>query len=199
MNSSKKTRKLVLASVFLALIGVMTVVPYTGYISYSPMSIEITTLHLVVILGAIVLGPKYGALLGFFWGFTCFLRAFTNPAFILFTNPLISLVPRIFVGLAAGLTFSRLKRTKLSKNLAAAITAAVGTMTNTVLVLSAIYTFGGMIQGFAALYALFKQIIGVLITVNGAIELWAAVLLVPLIYGALRKSGTLPADGLVTA
>lgn len=191
MNSSKKTRKLVLAAVFMALIAVMTVVPYTGYINYG--LIEITTLHLVVILGSVVLGWKYGTLLGFFWGFTCFLRAFTNPAFLLFTNPLISLVPRIFVGMVPALVFGALEKTNVSRGLAVSIAAAAGTFTNTVLVLSAIYVFGGMISSYAVLYELFKTIIGTVVTLNGGIEMAASVVLVPVIYGALQKSGSIPA------
>ena len=105
---AKNTRNLVLTSVFIALIVVMTVIPYTGYINYGV--IEITTLHLVVILGAVCLGTKTGTLLGFVWGVTCLLRAFTNPAWILFTNPLISVLPRIFVGMVAGLVFSWSRR-----------------------------------------------------------------------------------------
>ena len=79
---AKNTRSLVLTSVFIALIIVMTVIPYTGYINYG--AVEITTLHLVVILGAVCLGWKAGTLLGFVWGFTCVLRALqTRPGFSL--------------------------------------------------------------------------------------------------------------------
>ena len=188
MNSSKKTRKLVLAAVFMALIAVMTVVPYTGYINYG--LIEITTLHLIVILGSVTLGWKYGTLLGTFWGFTCMLRAFTNPAFILFTNPMISVVPRIFVGMVPGLVFEALKNG--NRKIAVAIAAAAGTFTNTVLVLSALYIFGGMMSSFAVMYELFKTIITTVITLNGGLEMAAAVVLVPLIYTALQKSGSIP-------
>ncbi|MEG2174142.1 MAG: ECF transporter S component, partial [Oscillospiraceae bacterium] len=87
MAEKRSFRQFVLASLFAALIIVMTVVPYLGYINYG--LIEITTLHIVVTLGAVCLGWKYGALLGGVWGVTCLLRAFTNPAWLLFTNPLI--------------------------------------------------------------------------------------------------------------
>ena len=186
---AKNTRNLVLTSVFIALIIVMTVIPYTGYINYG--AVEITTLHLVVILGAVCLGWKAGTLLGFVWGFTCVLRAFTNPAWILFTNPLISVLPRIFVGMVAGLVFAWARRHM--KDLGAvAVAGAAATLTNTVLVLSAMYIFGGMIESYRAFFELFKTILSTLIAVNDTIELAAAIIVVPIIYRALQSAGVIP-------
>ncbi|MBQ9553187.1 MAG: ECF transporter S component [Clostridia bacterium] len=181
-------KKLTLASVFAALIVVFTVVPNLGYISTGV--IEITTLHIVTILGAVFLGWKYGAVLGGVWGVTCLVRAFTNPLWLPFTNPLISVLPRIFVGLVAGLVFAGLRKTKLNKALCAAISAAAATLTNTVLVLSALYIFGGMIQSYAQFFEMFKTIITTIISLNGGIELAAAILLVPAIYTPLSKYQT---------
>ena len=182
---AKNTRSLVLTSVFIALIIVMTVIPYTGYINYG--AVEITTLHLVVILGAVCLGWKAGTLLGFVWGFTCVLRAFTNPAWILFTNPLISVLPRIFVGMVAGLVFLWARR-----HMKDLIAGAAATLTNTVLVLSAMYVFGGMIESYRAFFELFKTILSTLIAVNGTIELAAAIIVVPIIYHALQAAAVVP-------
>ena len=56
------TRNLARAGILCALIIVMTIVPYTGYIYYG--LIEITTLHIVVAVGAVLLGWEYGAVLG---------------------------------------------------------------------------------------------------------------------------------------
>jgi uncharacterized membrane protein len=186
MVKSKKTFDLVLAAVLSALIIVMTVVPYTGYINYGTF-VEITTLHIVVIVGAAFLDWKYGAVLGAVWGITCFFRAFTNPAWVLFTNPLISILPRILVGIVAGLVFSGFSKTKLNTYASAGLTAIAATLTNTVLVLSAIYIFGGMIKSYAEFFELFKTIFVTIIGVNGLIELIAAAVLVPTIYLALTK------------
>ena len=94
------TKSMVRAGILCALIIVMTIVPYTGYISYG--LVEITTLHIVVAVGAVMLGWQYGAVLGFVWGVTCILRALTNPLWAPFVNPMVSLVPRILVGMVAG-------------------------------------------------------------------------------------------------
>lgn len=180
-----KTKKMAAAGLITALIVVMTVVPYTGYINYG--GIEITTLHIPVIIAAALLGPWYGALLGGVWGVTCLARAFTNPLWIMFTNPLISVLPRILVGIVAGLIMGSLKKTRLKRTASASISAAGATLTNTVLVLGAIYIFGGMFTGYNAFFELFKTIIGTVIGLNGIIELIAAVLLVPLIYNAVLR------------
>lgn len=185
MGKKQKLFELVLTAIFSSLIIVMTLIPNLGYISVSIL--EITTLHIVVILGATVLGWKYGAIIGGVWGLTSFLRAFTNPLWILFTNPLISVVPRIIVGLVAGLVFTALKKTKLPKLATGAIAAVAGTITNTVLVLSAIYIFGNMIESYRDVYDIVSAIYTTVIGVNGVVELVAAVIIVPTVYLALEN------------
>jgi len=173
------TRSLVRAGILSALIIVMTVVPYTGYINYG--LVEITTLHIVVAVGAVMLGWQYGAVLGFVWGITCILRALTNPLWAPFINPLISLVPRVAVGIIAGLTAQGLRKLRLRTGLVAGLSAAAATLTNTVLVLSALKLFSVMLTGLPLLGTIYATLIGV----NGSIELVAAVLLVPVIVAAI--------------
>lgn len=182
MEKKKRIARLTLTALFAALTVVMTVTPYFGYITYGGI-IEITTIHIAVILGASVLGKKHGALIGGIWGVTCLCRALTNTALYgLFLNPLISVVPRIAVGFVAGLLSEKLLKTKLPKPVALGITAAISSLTNTVLVLSAIYFFGGTLNFYADLYELVKGVFSTLIGINGIIELAGAVILVPAIY-----------------
>lgn len=180
---------MVLCAMFLAIIVVMTVVPYTGYINYSPLQISITTLHIPVILCACLMGWKYGAIVGGVWGLTCVVKAFVEPipANIPFQNPLISLVPRIIVGLVAALVFAPLtKKAKVNRYVGAGIAALAGTLTNTVLVLSAYSAFGYL--GESSIALTLKTIFLTLIAVNGLIELGAAVVLVPALIAAIDKT-----------
>ena len=62
MNTLSKTRDLVLAAVIAAIIVIMAFVPFLGYIPLGFMNA--TTVHIPVIIGAIILGPKYGAFPG---------------------------------------------------------------------------------------------------------------------------------------
>ena len=173
------TRDLVRAGILSALIIVMTVVPYTGYINYG--LVEITTLHIVVAVGAVMLGWQYGAVLGFVWGVTCMLRALTNPLWAPFVNPLISLVPRVLVGIVGGLTAQGLRKFRLRSGVVAALSAAAATLTNTVLVLSALKLFSAVLTGLPLLGTIYATLIGV----NGSIELVTAILLVPVIVAAI--------------
>ncbi|HWQ58399.1 MAG TPA: ECF transporter S component [Clostridia bacterium] len=181
----EKLRSLVLAAILSALIVVMTVVPYTGYITIPVLSLEITTLHIVVALGACLLGWKYGAVLGGVWGVTCLIRAFTNPLWIMFTNPLISVLPRIFVGVVGGLVFAAMKKSKAPEFVDALVAAIAATLTNTVLVLGAIYAFGGMLESYAQFFEIFKAAFAYIITINGLVELAAAAVIVPIVYRAI--------------
>ena len=172
-------RAFTMAAVLSALIIVMTVIPYTGYIYYG--LIEITTLHIVVAIGGVLLGWKYGAWLGFVWGATCVIRAFTNPLWAPFTNPLISLVPRVIVGAVAGFAAAGLRKAKCKPYVVGALSAAAATLTNTVLVLSALKLFSAIING-----SLIETIYMTLIGVNGLIELGAAIIIVPAVLAALQ-------------
>jgi len=174
------TRNLARAGILSALIIVMTVVPYTGYIYYG--LIEITTLHIVVAVGAVLLGWQYGAVLGLVWGVTCMLRALTNPLWAPFVNPLISVVPRVLVGAVGGWAAMGLRKLKLRSGLVAGLSAAAATLTNTLLVLSALKLFSAVLTGAPLLGTIYATLIGV----NGVIELVAAILIVPAVVAAVK-------------
>ena len=183
LSTKKKTdtRDLVRASILSALIIVMTFIPYTGYISYGG-GLEITTLHIVVIVGAVMLGWKYGAVLGLVWGITCLIRAYMTVIYLPFGfgNPLVSVLPRVIVGIVAGLVAQGLRKTKIRTGVSLGIATAAGTLTNTFLVLTAV-----SIYGRSTIAAAIQLIIVTLISVNALIELIAAIILVPVIVAAI--------------
>lgn len=184
MKQKKKLVRLVMCALFSALIVVMTFTPYLGYITVGV--IEITTLHAVVIFGSAVLGPAMGSILGGVWGLTCIARAF-QFGIVPFQNPLVSLLPRILVGLLAGLVFKGLSKTKCKKPISLGISALVGTLTNTVLVLSFLNLCGGFQVLFGDSAKTIDVIITTIISTNGLIELALAVILVPTIYMATER------------
>ncbi len=187
METARKrsdTKSLVRASVLSALIIVMTFVPYTGYINYG--LIEITTLHIVVAVGAVMLGWRYGLVLGLVWGVSCLLRALTNPLWAPFVNPLISVLPRMLVGMVAGLVHQGMLKAKCRPLLSASVAAAAATVTNTVLVLSALKLFSAVLAGVPLLGSIYATLIGI----NGVIELVAAIIIVPSVIAALQPRET---------
>lgn len=184
---NNKTYNLTLMAIMSALVIAMTVIPYTGYISYGSI-FEITTLHIVVILSAVTLGWKGGAFVGGVWGVSCMLRALTNPFWIDFVNPLISLLPRIAVGVVAALSFACLVKFKVNKYVSATVSAFLATATNTILVLLALNYFGGSVsKGF---FETFGTILKKLVSINGVIELTLAMLLIPVLYRVIDKVTT---------
>lgn len=184
MQKKKKLVRLIMCALFSALIVVMTFTPYLGYITVGP--IEITTLHIIVIFAAAVLGPAYGSVVGGVWGITCIVRAF-QLGIIPFQNPMVSLLPRVLVGLFAGLVFLGLSKTKCPKPVALGVTAAAGTLTNTVFVLSFLKLFKGFEAIFGEGAKVLDTIIGTLIGTNGLLELGAAIIIIPSLYMATQK------------
>ncbi|MDF2839910.1 MAG: panT [Clostridia bacterium] len=153
-----------------------------------PMA-KATIMHIPVIIGAIIEGPIVGATIGLIFGLFSIFQNMTNPNLLSFAflNPLVSVVPRVLVGIMAyyGYRLFSKKNTTLSVG----IGAAVGSLTNTFGVLSMIYVL------YAAQYAsakgidpatTAKVIYGIALT-NGVPEAIVAVLIVTPIVVAIKR------------
>ena len=106
MNRSVKTRNMVLTAVIAAIIILMAFTP-VGYINL--VVIKATLIHVPVIIGSVVLGPKKGAFLGFIFGLTSLINNTFNPSLLSFAfspfysggnlwSIVICFVPRILTG-----------------------------------------------------------------------------------------------------
>lgn len=158
-QNKEKIRKMVLTAVFTAIIFVMANVPFLGYIGIG--NISATTLHIPVIIGAILLGPKYGAFLGFAFGLSSFISSTFQPGITSFVftpfapighgnfwSLVICFVPRILIGLVSYYVYEacvKLVKGSLARKEVPALLAAgiTGSLTNTILVLGGIYVFFG--------------------------------------------------------
>lgn len=110
---NQKTFGMVVTAFFMAVILVMAFVPNLGYINL--ILIHATLIHVPVIIGSIVLGPKKGAFLGAVFGITSVVNAtFLNPSLLSFAfspfysvggrqgnffSLVVALAPRILVGI----------------------------------------------------------------------------------------------------
>ena len=191
MQKKLSTRSLVLTAILSALVIVMTVVPFTGYITVG--IIEITTLHIVTILAGVLLGWQGGAIVGTVWGASCIVRCLVAmPVYqpFGFANVFVALLPRTAVGLVSGLLFSALKKTRLSRTISISLSAIAGSLTNTVLVLTAMTVYCRMhgVESYenAGVYTVLSAIVASLAGTNGIIEIASAVVLVPAVYFALE-------------
>lgn len=139
-------RKMTIIGMLCAISIIMSMTPI-GYVPINPV-VNLTIMHIPVIIGAIIEGPLAGAFIGFIFGATSLLRAITGPTVtnFIFMNPLVSILPRMLIGVASYYTyafvskrFSKLlesksngnKDSKKLKTLPAAITGVVGTLVNT--------------------------------------------------------------------
>lgn len=192
----KKTKYLTSMALFLAIEIILVVTPL-GYIPLGP--INATTMHIPVIVAGILLGKKAGAQLGFIFGLTSLIKATIQPGITSFcfspfitiggisgnyASILIAFIPRILLGYIAGLVYELLKDKK-----GVILGALLGSLTNTVLVLSGIYLFFG--NGYArAVGVSYQALIGVLLTVvttNGIMEALLAVVITLAIYKATKS------------
>ena len=161
-----------------------------GFIAIPPVSI--TTMHIPVIIGAIMLGPFAGGVLGLTFGLISMYLAITNPGLspinLLFSPfasgaPLYSIimciVPRVLLGIIPAYIHQFLNHFIKIQSIIIAISAGIGTICHTILVLGCMAVF------FKAL--VLKEILITIISLNGCIEILAGVLIVPSIALPLRK------------
>lgn len=180
------------------LCGVLLVMGMTG-IGFIPLPvIKATTMHIPVILGAVLLGPKAGAVLGGVFGLCSIWANTTTPGLLSFafspfmsTEGLIGVIKSLWIALGCRILFGALAGwlwsifRKLLKNEYAAlpVTAAIATICHTLLVMGSIYIL--LTQQYAAaknvaISAVFGLIMGT-VTASGIPEAIAAAILVTVI------------------
>lgn len=186
------------------LCGILVVMGVTG-IGFIPLPvIKATTMHIPVILGAVLLGPSAGGVLGGVFGLCSIWANTTTPGLLAFAfSPFmttegaigavkslwIALGCRILFGLIAGWIWKLMKKLNLQDYIALPVTAAVATICHTVLVMGSIYLL--LAQQYAnaknvGITAVFGLIMGT-VTASGVPEAIAAAILVTVLGKALRK------------
>lgn len=211
MNQTKAGAKprtqvlgLVQAALFAALIIIMAFTPFLGYI---PLGFtRATIIHIPVILGALLLGPKKGAVLGFVFGMTSLINNTMNPTVTSFVfSPFYSLgeihggigsiiicfFPRILVGIIPYYIYRFLReKCKAPMTVSLGASGLSGALTNTILVMGMILLFfkdayaaaNGI--GTNAVYGFILSIIGM----NGVPEAFVAAVITAGVGKVLWKS-----------
>lgn len=194
-----KTRYMVTLGMLCALLLVMGM---TG-IGFIPLPvIKATTMHIPVILGAILLGPTAGGVLGAVFGLCSIWVNTTTPGLLSFAfSPFMSteglpgvlkslwiaLGCRILLGVIAGWLWRLMKKVVKQDYIALPVTAIIATLCHTVLVMGSIYVL--LAQQYAAaknvaVTAVFGLVMGT-VTASGIPEAIAAAILVTVIGKAL--------------
>ena len=197
-KGNSKVQKMAQTALFMALIVLMAFTPFLGYI---PLGFtRATIIHVPVILGSLLLGPKKGALLGGVFGLTSFVNNTINPTVTSFVltpfytlgefqggigSLIICFIPRILTGVVPYYVYQLfLKKGKKDVSAPGLVCAGFsGALTNTLLVMNLIFLF--FREGYAAangvaetaVYGFILSIIGM----NGIPEAIVAAILTVLI------------------
>lgn len=182
--------------------GVLLAMGLSG-IGFIPLPvIKATTMHIPVILGAVLLGPGAGGVLGGLFGLCSLWVNTTSPGLLSFAfSPFmtteglpgvmkslwIALGCRICFGILTGWLWKLFRKLLKQDYLALPVTAAVSTVCHTLLVMGSIYLL--LAQQYAeakdvAITAVFGLVMGT-VTASGIPEAIAAALLVTVIGKAL--------------
>lgn len=142
-NQLKSPRNLALLGLMLAITIILDVTPL-GAIPLG--AISATIIHIPTILTGIIFGPALGLVMGTCFGLVTLLHALTRPATILdplFINPLISVLPRMLIGVVAYYVFAGLntlgKKFVAKQGFSIFLGAVAGSLTNTILVFFMLY------------------------------------------------------------
>lgn len=157
--------------------------------------IKATTVHIPVIIGAVLLGPSAGAILGFVFGVCSLISNTMAPTLLSFAfSPFmsttgipgvikafwISIGCRMLIGIAAGWLWILLSKIKLNQLIALPIVGFAGSMVNTITVMGSIYLLFAQQYAEAkdvAVTAVWGLIMGT-VTASGIPEAIAAAVLV---------------------
>lgn len=171
----------------LSAISILLGITRLGFIPIPPVSA--TIMHVPVIIGAMLEGPIVGAYIGFIFGLFSVINAITNPTPLsfVFMNPIVSVLPRILIGIVSyycyKLLFLKFSTFKI------ALGAIVGSLTNTFGVLGLMYLI--YVEKYAKIFNLSvpaakKAILGIGIA-NGIPEaLLSAAIAIPVVT-AIKK------------
>lgn len=177
--TNKRTLKMVQLALFTAIILLMAFTPL-GYIK-TP-GLEITLLVVPVAVGAIILGPTAGAILGGVFGITSFIQAFGGGplgtallSISVVGTFVLCVLTRILMGWLTGLIFKLMKRWDRTRLISHAVANLAGALLNTILFMTTfvlLFYNTDYIQGIVTALGATNPIhfIILFVTVNGLIE-----------------------------
>ncbi|MDO4338836.1 MAG: ECF transporter S component [Eubacteriales bacterium] len=202
MKKNKKDTRWMVSVALMAAIVILLANTPLGMIQL-PI-IKATTVHIPVIVGAVILGPMAGAILGATFGVCSLISNTMAPTLLSFAfSPFLSTTGlagvlkalwisvgcRIMIGVISGWLWILLKKVKLNSYVSLIITGFAGSMVNTVFVMGSIYFLFAQQYAEAknvAVSAVFGLIMGT-VTASGIPEAIAAAILVTALGKALLK------------
>lgn len=187
-QQTTNVKHLALLALFVSIEFLLFLTPL-GFVPIGP--IHATTLHIPVIIAAILLGPRAGLSIGFCFAILSLIKNTFSPTLTSFVfSPFysfgqvhgslaslwIAVGPRLILGFGTAICFAWLFKILKNRILAAALSASIMTFTHTILVVTSIYCF------FAEPYAAVRKtttttlfaVISTIVTLNGIMEVLLA-------------------------
>ncbi|MFT4445193.1 MULTISPECIES: ECF transporter S component [unclassified Parvimonas] len=178
------TKSITKIGILSAIVIILSLSPI-GFIPLGP--VRITTVHIPIILIALIEKPTVSFFVGLIFGLFSFIQHLSGISTLsfMFINPMVSVLPRALIGVGTYYTFNFIK--KYIKNIFNVVFASmIGTMINTFGVLSMAYIFcANQIYEVLKINPA-KFLVGVAIS-NGIPEIIVCSALVPMIYKSLQK------------
>ncbi len=179
---NNQIKKIAFTGIIIALILILSFTSL-GYLQFSFLpGVSITLIHIPVLIGSIILGKKYGVILGLIFGISSIILAFVNiTTNAPFTNPIISIIPRILFGFIIEPLYSIIKKVVKNDIICVSLSMCLSTLIHTLIVLIPLfliwkYNFYFGVADYVAKYTdgsgqtLFAFIYATLIS-NGIIEI----------------------------
>jgi uncharacterized membrane protein len=140
----KLTVRQIVVAGLLGAIAILLGVTRLGFIGPFPplLPVSATIMHLPAIIGGVLEGSLVGLIIGLIFGVFSWLQAPTEqpPVNLWFSNPLVSILPRLFIGVTSAYAYRALS--KANEIVALGVAAIVGTLTNTILVVGMLIVLG---------------------------------------------------------
>lgn len=178
-----KNKDITFIGIFAALVIVLQAIAEIVRLLGLPVSLALGLVP--VLVAAELKGVKIGALMGLVFGLTsmvlAIIAASSLPIAVVIINPLVSVLPRVLVGVTCGGVYKALTKedqSKARKIFNSATATLTGIVTNTVLFLAMFVAFSyGKTYGDTTVD--FKWVVASVIAINTLIELIAFTVIVP--------------------
>lgn len=175
------------------MVAITVIMDYTIGVIPLPM-VSATIVHIPAVITGMVVGPFAGFIVGTAMGIESLIHAVTrppSPLAPLFFNPIVSILPRMFIGVVAYYVYAGLKKVlekwKAGEPVSIFIGAAAGSLTNTVGVLSALYfVYAAQVEEILQTVTA-KSFVVLVATTNGLAEMIVSgIISVPVVMALLK-------------
>ena len=190
MKQTINTKRLTMMAIATAILLIQNFVPFLGNLPLPPLNP--TIIHITVIVFTFLLGTRDGMIIGAIWGIIRMIRAFAMPASpldpLIWTNPMIAVLPRLLIGLTVGVTYQWLQKKWPSAH-SLRISAFLGSLTKTVFVMLFIYVFFTEDIAYLMNIQMDNIVYGLLaiVVTSGIPEAIIAAIIAPIVVKPLKK------------